>query len=360
MRSPIKPRRVAKVRVPASLKGARPPFEICGASVTPGTRTDISLTVPNLSTYTPMHMPIHVIHGATAGPTLLVCAAIHGDEINGVEVIRRLLAHRPYRRLRGTLIAAPIVNVYGFLTHTRYLPDGRDLNRSFPGREHGSLAGRLAQVFLREIVDHCTYAVDLHTGSRHRYNYPHIRANLDDEETLRLAQTFGASVMVHAHSRDGSLRQIATERNIKFLLYEAGEALRFDPRAVTVGLRGILNVMRMIGMLPVHQVSTPDRAPIRANTSTWVRAPRSGIFSMNVHFGDAVEIDQELGIIADPLGRNAETIRAPVSGIVIGRTQLPVVNEGDALYHLARIKDTERAAETLLAFDDDLDADDTF
>ena len=169
---------------------------INGVTVTRGTRTTIDLPAGRLYTHTPMTIPVHVVSGKHAGPVLFISAAIHGDEINGVEIIRRLLKSSSLKRLRGTIIAVPIVNVHGLINHSRYLPDRRDLNRSFPGSDKGSLAARLAHLFMKEIVAQSTHGIDLHTGALHRTNLPQIRANLDDPETDKLARAFDVPVII--------------------------------------------------------------------------------------------------------------------------------------------------------------------
>lgn len=333
----------------------RAPFEFCGEMIKPGSRASINLALPNLSTYTPMAMPVHVVHGRKEGPVLFVSAAVHGDEINGVEIIRRLLKSSALKSLRGTLIAVPIVNVYGFVTHSRYLPDRRDLNRSFPGSEHGSLTARLAHTFTEDILSRCDYGIDLHTGGLHRFNHPHIRANIDHPETDRLARAFGTPVIINANLRDGSLRQMASEKGIPILLYEAGEALRFDQLAIQAGVRGIRNVMRAIGMLPerTRKAKKAPVEPVEAKGSTWVRAPQSGLFRSIAKIGARVMKDDVIGAVADAFGDNETSIKAPATGIVIGRAHLPVVNEGDALYHIARFEESGGVANAIENFTSD-------
>ena len=179
-------------------------FAIGGKSIPRRSRALIELPLPPLYTHTPLKLPVHILRGAKDGPRLFVSAALHGDELNGTEIIRRLLKQPGLKRLRGTLVAVPIVNIYGLLNHSRYLPDRRDLNRSFPGSSKGSLAARLANLFMTEIVDKCTHGIDLHTGAIHRSNLPQIRANLDDPETARLAESFGVPVLLNSNTRDGS------------------------------------------------------------------------------------------------------------------------------------------------------------
>ena len=324
----------------------RPDFRIGGQSIAPGRRETLALRLPGQSPYTPMSLPVHVIHGRQAGPVLFLSAAIHGDEINGIEIIRRVRHTKALDRLKGTLVCVPIVNVYGFINHTRYLPDRRDLNRSFPGSVDGSLAGRLAHLFATEVVDRCTHGIDLHTGANHRVNLPHIRANLDHPESARLARAFGAPVIVDASLRDGSLREYGMERGLPMLLYEAGEGLRFDTLSIRGGVRGILNVMRELGMLPHRPVKKVVKA-IEARSSQWVRAPVSGLLRVEVPMGSRVTRGQVLGRIADAIGDNEKAVVSPISGIIIGRTNNPVINGGDALFHIATVENAARAEQAI-------------
>ena len=313
------------------------PIEIGGVSVDPGQRRTIDLGVGQLYSHNPITMPVHVVNGRRQGPRLFVSAAVHGDELNGIEIIRRLLAQSSLKKLHGTLLAVPIVNTLGVLHQSRYLPDRRDLNRSFPGSETGSLTARVANVFMKEIVERATHGIDLHTGAIHRSNLPQIRAMLDDEETLRLAKAFGAPVILHSNLKDGSLRQIASDRGIPMLLFEGGEALRFDELSIRAGLRGLLRVMRELEMLPRGKRTAASSDPIVARSSSWVRAPVSGIFRMMVRLGELVDKSQRLGAISNPFGGAEEDVLAPFSGLVIGRSNIPLTHEGDALFHLARL-----------------------
>lgn len=314
------------------------------------TRMTIDLPVTRLYTHSQIAMPVHVVRGKRPGASLFVSAAIHGDELNGVEIIRRLLKLPALKRMRGTLIAIPIVNVHGFINHSRYLPDRRDLNRSFPGSERGSLAARLAHLFMTEIVEQCSHGIDLHTGALHRSNLPQIRANLDHEETAELARRFGVPVLLNADVRDDSLREAADERGIPMLLYEAGEALRFDEVSIRAGVRGIVNVMRALEMLPPSRSKRKRFEPVVARSSAWVRAPMSGILRTMVPLGAQVAKDSLLGVIADPFGERETIITAPAAGVVIGRSNLPLANEGDALFHVARFRKTDQITEGMEAF----------
>jgi len=304
----------------------------------------VSLNLPAGKLYTsaPLNIPVHIIHSKHEGPKLFVFAAIHGDEINGVEIIRRLLKKSTLKRLRGTLVAVPIVNVHGLLNHSRYLPDRRDLNRCFPGSDKGSLAARLANLLMEKIVSICTHGIDIHTAAIHRNNLPQIRANLDNPETERLARIFDVPVIISSDYRDGSLRQACAEKGIPMLLYEAGEALRFDEISIRAGVKGIINVMRELEMLPPSKsVRRRHFEPVIARSSYWVRAQDSGILRTLLPLGARVQKNTLLAMLADPIGRQEIQVLAPYSGIVIGRTNIPLVNEGDALYHIARFGDID-------------------
>jgi predicted deacylase len=318
------------------------PITIGDTTVEPGQRSSISLPIADLYTGTSLSMPVKVISGRRSGPVMFVCAAIHGDELNGVEIIRRLLKRKILRSMRGTLVAVPIVNVHGFLDQSRYLPDRRDLNRSFPGSPRGSIAARMANTFITEIVAKADCGLDLHTGAINRSNLPQIRAHLDDERNLELARVFGAPVIIDSTIRDGSLRECAAERGIPVLVYEAGEALRFDEVAIRAGLRGIIRVMRHLGMLPESK-SAKQLTPVVAASTSWVRAPASGIVSQKAELGTRVVNQQPLAVIGDPLGEDQENVSAPFDGIVIGRSNLPLAHEGDALFNVAAFRSVSRA-----------------
>lgn len=333
----------------------RAPFIICGTTINPGERHTLEVPVPSLYTHTALELPVHVIHGKRPGPVLFLSAAIHGDEINGVEIIRRILHNKTVNKLRGTLVAIPVVNIYGFINQTRYLPDRRDLNRSFPGSEKGSMAGRMASLFLNEIVSKCTHGIDLHTGAIHRDNLPHIRAFLDDEETECIARAFTSPVILNTSIVEGSLRKAAEKLGVSVIVYEAGEALRFDEVSIRAGVRGVISVMRELKMLPALKSKRKLVEPIVASSSTWVRAPQSGILRIQKPLGARVDHDESLGFVSDPFGEIEQEIISPIDGIIIGRTNLPLVNEGEALFHIARFKSTETAANKVESFQQKLD-----
>ena len=271
------------------------------------------------------------------------------------EIIRRLLKQPALKRLRGTLVAVPIVNVYGLIHHSRYLPDRRDLNRSFPGSEKGSLAARVAHLFMSEIVHNCSHGIDLHTGAIHRSNLPQIRANLDDAETTRLAEAFGVPVLLNSNVRDGSLRGAAADNGIPMLLYEAGEALRFDEVSIRAGVKGIVKVMRSLEMLsPTRSRRKIRHEPFVARSSTWVRASASGLFRKVCGLGNRVKRGEVLGLIDDAVGGEESEVIATASGIIIGCSVIPLVHEGEALFHIARFEDIREVAGHVESFQTEL------
>lgn len=313
---------------------------IGGHEIKPGTTQQIDMPIVRLYTDTDISMPVHVIRAKKDGPTVFVSAAVHGDELNGIEIIRRLIQLKSFKLTSGTLILVPIVNVYGVLNQSRYMPDRRDLNRSFPGSSKGSLAGRVADKFLSEIVQQCQYGIDLHTGAIHRSNLPQIRADLDCSETKELAEVFGVPVLLNANLRDGSLRHSAVESETKVLLYEAGQALRFDELSIRAGLRGILQVLSQLGMAK-RKGAKPKSQPFIANASSWVRASTSGIVTNLKNLGDHVEKGDALAKIGSPFGEVFETLAASRAGIIIGKQNIPLVQEGDAMFHIAFFSEEE-------------------
>lgn len=329
-----------------------------GIAVQPGERKYIDLPLPSLYTHSQVMMPVHVIHGRRPGPRLFVSAAIHGDEINGIEIIRRLLHTKVLKSLKGTLIAVPVVNVYGFINKSRYLPDRRDLNRSFPGYERGSLAGRIGHLFMEEVVSRCTHGIDLHTAAIGRTNLPQIRATLDSHDDLRkMACAFRSPIILNTDTRDSTLRAATMEYGIPTLLYEAGEALRFDEIPIRAGVKGVLAVMRALGMLPATKGNPVNYKSLVSTRSRWIRAPQSGIFRSIVPMGKTVYEGDILGYVADPFGTSEEIIYASLSGILIGRSTLPLVHEGEALFHIAETEINRKTDFTLRDFHHEIDPD---
>jgi len=313
----------------------RPPFTIGDHVIASGKKAALELPITRLISGSQLTLPVLVVHGRQDGPTIWISSTIHGDEICGVEIVRRVLERVDPRSLRGTLIALPVVNVHGFNTRDRYLPDRRDLNRSFPGSPRGSMAARIAHMIMTQIVHRCSIGIDLHTGADHRINYPHVRGDLDDPRVLELATTFAAPLSLHARTRDGSLRAAGTEAGATVLVFEGGEPDRFDEHAIRVGTAGAIRVLASAGMIDDAEQAAEDTR--LARRSSWMRATRSGIARLDVELGAAVERGDRLATVRDPFGKRLAVVTSRMAGMVVGHTQHPLVNKGDAVAHIAAL-----------------------
>lgn len=325
----------------------RAPFRLGRDKVPAGTRRTVELPISVLSDHTPISMSVQVLHGKFEGPTVFVSAGIHGDEVIGVEIVRRLLRFPSLDKVRGTLLVIPIVNKFGFVNRSRYLPDRRDLNRSFPGRSKGSLASRLAHLFRTEILERSDFGIDLHSAAIHRRNLPQIRVSPDHPQAIELAEVFGAPLILKSNIRDGSMRSAAVELKKCVLVFEAGEGLRFDEFSVRAGVSGILRVLRHLKMIRgkgVPKLRAPSQFCI---SSRWLRAPAGGLLRSYRSNGEIVKEGQVLGAVCDPFGEAEQEIIAPFDGVIVGRTVMPVVDEGDALFHVAEVAATEIAGNAL-------------
>lgn len=323
--------------------------------IQPGERKTIQLPLPFFYTHSPTPMPIHVIHGRRAGPSLLITSALHGDEINGVEIIRRLLGHTSIKNVKGSLILIPVVNVFGFIGQSRYLPDRRDLNRSFPGSPTGSMAARLTHLLMTQVLPASTHVIDLHTGAIARENLPQIRATIEKNAELEeLTKAFNAPVILDSPVRPGTFRESAHNLGIPTLVYEAGEALRFDELSIRAGVAGVLNIMSYLEMIRKRK-PRKDHPPLIAKSSSWCRAPQSGITRSIVALGAHVKAGDALAYISDPFGDHEEAVISPAAGIVIGRSRNPLIHEGEAIFHIAKFSKTAEAAEAVEIFQDAFD-----
>lgn len=313
-------------------------FTLGGTAVPLGETAEMRLKVAESYTAEPVSVPVTVVRGGP-GPTLFVTATVHGDELNGVGILRGLLNDTDFSGLRGTLIAVPVVNVPGFLNQDRRLPDRRDLNRSFPGRPAGSLTARLADTLFREVIRKSDFGIDLHTAGGERTNYPQVRADLSNPGVTELAQAFGCPLMIDGAGPEGSLRRVAVEAGVPTVVYEAGSPRRLEKPFISVGIAGVLNVLRHLKMMPGEPASPPLRFAI--GRTHWVRARAGGILDLKVDLGQPLRRGQSISVNTNPFGRERSHLKAPHAGVVLGLTQLPLVYPGDAICHIARLEPRE-------------------
>lgn len=309
----------------------RAPLVIQDFEILPGERKDLFLTIARLPTHTEVQLPVYVFRGNHHGPVLLLTSSLHGDEVNGTETLRRMIRNGSLMPDAGTVIAMPIVNVYGFLHQSRDLPDGKDLNRSFPGSQSGSLARRMAYILLNEVVVHADFGIDLHTGGARRTNFPQVRCDFEREASLRLAHAFGAPFVLNSKEIPGSFRRAATLAGKTIIVFEGGESQRFDERAINEAMDGIHRVMAHLQMV-TPKIAARESMVLRR--STWLRAKISGMFIPFVHAGDGVIEGQVMAHVGDPFGETVLEVVAPFDGYLIGINNQPVINEGDALIHI--------------------------
>ena len=322
-------------------------FSISGIRVAAGETRDIYLKVSESYLSTSIQVPVTVIRGRASGPTAFVFAAVHGDEINGVDIVRRLIFDLDHENLSGTLIAIPVVNIPGFLTQSRYLPYHRDLNRFFPGKKTGNNAERFAFKLFNEIILKCDFGIDLHTASDGRLNLPHVRGNMSNPEVRKLARAFGTNVLIDQHGPKGSMRRAATESGVPTILFEAGETGKFSPKISMAGLRGVLNVLSTMGMWASHKRARPPFQVI-VKDSEWLRAEKGGILDLAVKPGDLIYEGDLLGTILNPFGKTVTQLRATHTGIVVGITTAPLTIPGTGIAHVARLKKTLAKVESAI------------
>lgn len=328
-----------------SIAQAVQPFRLLGKDIIPGTLRRLSWYASKNSAGLAEATPVLVAHGNKSGPTLCVIAAVHGDELNGIEIVRNLLYDLQPERLQGTVIGVPIVNLYGFRQGSRYLSDRRDLNRYFPGNPNGSFAARIAHSFFNSIVRHCNYLVDLHTGSFQRTNLPQLRADLNKESILNLSKGFGATVVLHGAGPQGSLRESATRIGIPAVVIEAGEPLRVQPDEVAHGVKALRSLLNYLDMMPRFSL-WGEPQPVFYE-SYWVRAESDGILTSNIKLGQNVDTDDLLGQVTDPITNLRTEIRSPYSGRVIGMALNQSMRPGYAAYHIGIRKSEEELAQEI-------------
>jgi len=293
--------------------------------------SEVLIDIGRLPDSTSLDMRVHVVHGVDPGPTLFVTACVHGDELNGLEVVRKLTRILNPQELAGTVLLVPIVNVFGFIHRSRYLPDRRDLNRSFPGSTRGSMASQLAARLMEHVVSVSDAGVDLHTGPEGRFNYPQAWVDADWPEARALAEAFAMPYTLHDHPRDGSLRKASQAANVPVVLYEGGEALRFDRTCISHAVKGVLRILKHKNMI---RAAEPAEGTRWVEKTRWVRARRAGVLRPKVQSGDLVEEATSMGSVGDPFGTRIFKIAAPVSGIVLSHGTTPLVNKGDAIFRV--------------------------
>lgn len=317
---------------PTTIGGVAQSFSILGSEVAPGTHKRLSWSATELFEGVPISTPVLVVNGNLAGPTLCLTAAVHGDELNGIEIVRRVMHDLEPNRLSGTVIGVPIVNLQGFRRGSRYLPDRRDLNRYFPGNPRGSAASRIADSFFNDVILNCDALIDLHTGSFERANLPQLRADLRNPNVDTLARGFGATVILHSKPTQGTLRYAATVAGIPTVTLEAGGPLQLELQEVKHGVKGIETLLNTMGMVKKIRL-WGDSEPVYYR-STWVRANRGGILLSAVDLGSTVRKGDLLGTITDPMNNESTKLYSPYAGRIIGMARNQVVMPGFAAFHL--------------------------
>jgi predicted deacylase len=301
-----------------------------------GTNATIKLPVGKLPSGTKISMHVEVFRSALPGPVMLVLAGVHGDEINSVEIVRQTLKTDMFKDLvKGSVIVIPILNIYGFINFSRDVPDGKDVNRSFPGRKNGSLASRVAWALSTKILPLIDFGVDYHTGGSSRYNYPQIRYSRNDSKALKYAASFAAPYSLPAVPIAKSLRKEALKHGKTILVFEGGEALRFDDLSINEGILGLRRLLNAEGMLSERLAEAES---VYCTSKKWLRAANAGMFMWYKSSGEVAEKGDILGAIYDPYGGEETKILAKEGGFIIGHNNAPVVNQGDALFHIASNK----------------------
>ncbi|MFY9255953.1 MAG: succinylglutamate desuccinylase/aspartoacylase family protein [Fuerstiella sp.] len=321
----------------------KPIDEWNGEEIPPGESRNMKLAVSESYSSMTLKIPIHVRRAPIDGPVLFVTAALHGDEINGTGAVRALVQDAEFNLVRGSVVLVPVLNMLAFDRHSRYLPDRRDLNRSFPGSAKGSLASRMARTLFDEIVSRCDYGIDLHTASVRRTNYPNVRGNLDDPAVRGMAEAFGCEVLLNGKGPRGAFRREACHVGCPTIVMEGGEVWKVEPRIVESAVRGIKNVLRSLDMLD-GEIERPE-IQIVVEESKWIRAEKGGFLQFHVQPGDIVEKDQPLATNTTLLGRERSMVQAPFNAVVIGMTTLPAISPGEPICNLGRLPDDIQPAQ---------------
>lgn len=307
-------------------------LSVDGQIVQAGEKAIIDLNIARLVSGTKIDLPIHVYRSLNPGPVVLLSGGLHGDEVDGVEIVRRIIASKVLDNLNcGSVIAIPIMNIYGFLNYSREVPDGKDINRSFPGSKNGSLAARVAYNLTGKVLEEIDFGIDFHTGGANRYNYPQTRFAAEDPLAQEIAQIFNAPITLESGLIDKSLRKEAFKMGKSIVVFEGGEAMRFDELSIMEGIRGAKRVLAHFNMLDQAE---QEQNSAQCTKSQWIRARRSGLFQSIVKSGEWIDKKETMGFISDPFGKKQVRVKAPESGIIVGHNNSPVVSQGDALFHL--------------------------
>lgn len=311
-------------------------LEILGEKIKPGQSAEVSFNVAKLHTRTPVDVPIIIERSKKPGPTILFTAGIHGDEINGIEIVRQLISKGINKPKIGTTICIPVLNIFGFINMARAFPDGRDLNRVFPGMKNGSLASRVAYELIHEVVPHVDFIVDFHTGGAYRFNAPQIRIEKGSEDDDVMAEIFGAPFILYSKNLNKSFRNACNKLGKPILLYEGGKSFDLDNTVTNTGVNGAKRIMNHFGMLRRQfKVTEPKKECVKITESSWMRAKHSGMFKATIKVGVEVKIGDDIGNITDPYGKFNHFVKAKYSGYIININQSPIVYQGDALFHIS-------------------------
>jgi len=311
-------------------------LEILGEKIKPGQSAEVSFNVAKLHTRTPVDVPIIIERSKKPGPTILFTAGIHGDEINGIEIVRQLISKGINKPKIGTTICIPVLNIFGFINMARAFPDGRDLNRVFPGMKNGSLASRVAYELIHEVVPHVDFIVDFHTGGAYRFNAPQIRIEKGSEDDDIMAEIFGAPFILYSKNLNKSFRNACNKLGKPILLYEGGKSFDLDNTVTNTGVNGAKRIMNHFGMLRRQfKVTEPKKECVKITESSWMRAKHSGMFKATIKVGIEVKIGDDIGNITDPYGKFNHFVKANHSGYIININQSPIVYQGDALFHIS-------------------------
>lgn len=319
------------------------PLSICNEYIQPGEKANLALQMPDLYSCAPFYMPIKVIHGKNAGPCLLVFSTIDGNEMNGLEIVNRLIQNFDGSSINGTIIAVPVMNVYGLTHYPKTIPSGDNLSSCFPGRQDGNYGERIAHIFTQEIINKADFCIELDTGALNHNILPQVYCNFENQKTKQLAKIFQAPVITNVSLSGNKLRQTTESLNVPLIVYQAGEAMRFDENVISLGVNGIVNTMRFIDMLPKED-PIEEFSPVFSQDEDWIIAHRGGILHTYVELGQSIKKGEKLGTISDPFSSDiGENLKATRDGLIVGINTTPLIHEGLSVFKIASFIDYGRA-----------------